>query len=305
MIKTITVGVPAYNSGAHIFALLTNISKQKGKSFLLKKIVVYCDACTDNTVAEVQRVRDQRIEIINDRKRGGMARGLIKMLQANTSDLFVLFNDDIEINDSSILEKVVQRFSQNKNVGLVSGNPQPLQPINFIESAGISTFRVYQKMRYQLNDGDNKFTCDGKFLAMSSAYLKKLKFPKNPKDMANVDAYLYLSCLENNFLYRHVRDAKVYFNFPRSVQDYIKWNSRNNADPYILKKRFGDLLIKKVYQKPQPAYRNALVQELLTHPVSCGVMFLLGRYCQYKAQQSEKWLKPTWDVVASTKRVDV
>lgn len=298
-LPTVTIGIPAYNCAGYIGTLLKALITQKENGFVLKEIIVYCDACNDGTAAAAKKIKDKRITIIDSQQRAGMARGVVEMLQNLKTDLFVLMNDDVWVNDDHVLAKVITPF-QDKKVGLVSGNPQPTKPLTFVEAAGVSTFRTYEKMRYQIDNGNNKFSCDGKFIVLSKQFVKSIQFPKDRKDMANVDSFIFFSCIKNGFLYRHVREAKIYFNFPRTIKDYLSWNSRNNSDQYILHKNFG-ILIDQAYYKPKGIYLRALLGESIKNPIGCALVFGLGIYCGHKAKSAEKWLSPTWDVVATTK----
>ncbi len=296
---TLSVGIPAYNSGSYIAELLKAVLAQKEVGYVLKEVIVYCDACSDNTVQTARSLKDPRVNVIDNRVRGGMARGLVEMLHHSKSELFVLLNDDIKISDHSLLQKVIKPF-QNKKVGLVSGNPQPTHPQTLIEAAGVSTFRAYERVRYSIDEGNNKWSCDGKFLVFSRDFIQSIHFPNDYKEMANVDAFLFFSCVQNHFLYKHVRSAQVYFHFPRTVKDYVNWNSRNNSDIFILRKKFGTL-VDKHFRKPSLVYLKAIIIETLKNPSGCIIIFLLGVYSHYKALTTHTSNSPTWDVISSTK----
>lgn len=298
----LSVGIPAYNCEAHIAELLGAILKQEDSNFELTEIFVYCDACQDHTVQVARSFKNQLIKVTDDRTRGGMARGLLNMFEQFQGDVFILLNDDVQIKSRYTFSRVLAPFmSGNSQLGIVSGNPQPLAPRTFIEAAGISTFRVYEQVRNQINHGNNKFSCDGKFLALSRPFIKKMTFPKDFRDMANVDAFLYFSCLKFGFRYHHVPAAKVFFTFPSTMTDYVNWNSRNNADPYILAKSFDDKLIRAAYAKPFVLYLKALIQEGFRNPVGCITAGLLGIYCHYRAKKIAPTLAPTWQTIRSTK----
>jgi glycosyltransferase involved in cell wall biosynthesis len=56
----ISIGIPAYQAEGNIGRLLRSLSVQKERNILVEEILVYADACTDNTVSEVKKVRNKK-----------------------------------------------------------------------------------------------------------------------------------------------------------------------------------------------------------------------------------------------------
>ena len=223
-------------------------------------------------------------------------------MRAAPSEVVVILNDDIRITDPRFIEKAVAPFFREANVGLVSVNPQPLPPENFVQRGVAAGFRVYEEMRYAIRNGENEFTCDGKVLCVSKSFFDRIDIPENKADMGNVDAFLYFACRALGFHYRHVRDAFVYWKCPATVSDYVRWTIRNNADRHVLKRRFGDV-VEREYSLPRRAFLRATLREAVRHPLEIGLMFFLGRYAQFMAQRASKSLKPAWDVIGTTKEL--
>jgi glycosyltransferase involved in cell wall biosynthesis len=46
---TVTIGIPAYNEEKSISNLLDSIIEQTQKDYVLEKVIVACDGCTDKT----------------------------------------------------------------------------------------------------------------------------------------------------------------------------------------------------------------------------------------------------------------
>ena len=300
-IITITIGIPTFNSEANIKNLVASLRNQKQKNFILESIIVHDDASSDETVKIIKSINDNKIELIESKDRKGFGNGVKKMMKINTSDFLILLNDDIKIESDTFLSILVSSFTSENNVGLVSGNPQPLKPENFIQNAGVSTFRAYERSRYRVNNGNNKHTCDGKVLGFSKKFIQSIKFPSNYDDLGNVDAYLYFLCIKNGFKYLHAKNAIVYFSFPSTLRDYIRWNTRNNMNQYILEKQFGSI-VNQEYSFPSKSFNTSLFIELIKNPVGGLFIFLVGRYCKYKAKRNYQTFNSTWDVITSTKR---
>lgn len=297
---SVSVGIPTYKSGGNIVQLLKSIRSQTEQTYLLREIIIYSDGNRDETVTSCKRIKDERVRVIAARKRRGMAYGVKKLFSLYKGDIFLLLNDDIRIDDTSFLEKLIQPFLKNTSVGLVSGNPRPITPMSFVERANLSSFTVYDKFRYLINHGHNKFTCDGKCLALSRDFMNRLFLPKDEKEFGNVDIFFYLSCRSLHFDYRHVREAQCFYKLPSTVKDYIAWTTRNNATQHLLKKRFGDLITKE-YRKPKATFLRLKIVEFIKNPLECLFVALTGFYCLKRAKSAKKWFSPTWEVVSSTK----
>lgn len=298
----ISVGIPAYNADKRIKNILESLINQKEENQSIKEIIIYSDGSSDSTVKECLKVKDKkkRLKIINASNRKGMAFGFKYMLSRFQGDLFIQLNDDIKISDRGLLDKIATPFILGDRVGLVSGRLMPIESKNFLQKSINSTFKAYDHMKYSLNNGNNKFTCDGKILGLSREFIKTIKFPKSNKLLGNVDAFLYLSCITNNFRYIHVKKAEVYFRFPTTIKDYVRWNSRNNSNKILLKRTFGNM-VEKVYKKPIKKLLIGILIEFVKNPVGSVFIFAIGLYGKYKSKKIAKDFNPTWDVVESTK----
>lgn len=298
---SISVGIAAYNCQDNIFLLLKSLLSQKIISSV-DQIIVYSDASQDQTVEEARKVKGKKIKVIAAKKRQGFAHAVEKLLSLNKSEVIILLNDDIKITDSHFIEKISKAFV-DKRVGLASANPQPMRPQTFIEKAANSAFRVYEKMRYTIRNGNNEFTCDGKILALSKPFIKSLNMPKNYEQIGNADSFLYFSCLANGFKYKHIKNAVVQFKLPSNLKDYLSLTVRNNTDPYILKRKFGKV-VEIEYKKPKLAFYYFGMIEFFKNPTGAILIFIIGLYVRYKAKQVQKAFNPTWDIVLSTKNLN-
>lgn len=295
----ITVAIAAYNSQENIVPMLRMLVKQHEETIVIAKIIVYSDASHDRTVLNAKTVEDKRIRVIDGKIRKGFAEVVKFLLKHNQTEIIVLLNDDIAITDHYFIQKLVTPFGEKNQIGLVTGNPQPLPSDNFIANAIISSFKVYETMKYEINNGDNVFNCDGKVLALSKKFANQIRFPVDNKYVANVDSYLYFSCRISAFRFRNVKEAKVFFKCPTTIRDYISWSTRNNSGQYLLKKTFGSL-VDQEFNKFR-SYPRYVLAEFINNPLGCLFIFCVGRYIKYKARHAEKLISSTWETVNSTK----
>lgn len=298
----VSIGIPAYFAEKNIGALLTSLVKQNERNQEIVEIIVYSDGCTDNTVRESRSVKDKRIKIIDARKRSGMIQGLFRMFKIYKGDIFVLLNDDIKITDNNFIDNLILPMIKNKNVGLVGGTPTPLPPRTFVEKATISAWNVYDTSRYKFRKGENKYTCDGKVMALSRSFTEKINTNLPSEAYGCVDVYIYFSAITNGFNYKYAKSAVVYFRAPENIKDFISLTARNNSNIYILEKRFGDI-VNKEYSIPKKYLYAEKVKELIKNPVPAITVFILGQYCNYLAIKKAKNFKVNWDVVTSTKNL--
>src|SRR3972149_4408985 len=96
-IPTVTVGVPAHNEEENISHMLQSVLSQKQSNYKLEKIIVLCDACTDDTAKRARQMAEKypSIRVIDDGKRKGKTGRLNKLYRMNKSDL--VFNIDADV----------------------------------------------------------------------------------------------------------------------------------------------------------------------------------------------------------------
>ncbi len=299
----VTIGIPVYKSADNIGRLLLALSKQKETNFSIKSIVCYIDAPGDDTPGVVLALakKHKRIRVFNRKQRKGMAYGFKFMLNKFRDDVFVLLNDDILVTSKDFISNLVQPFINERSIGLVSGNPQPLKPKNFIQNAITSTFRSFERTRYSFDNGNNGLTCDGKIIALSENLISKLKFPQNMSNLGNVDSFLFLSCKKYGFTYKHARTAIAYFEFPDNFHDYVNWTTRNNSNKYVMFKLFGDS-IQKEYEMPMLEHIQSRLIETIRNPLGSIFIFFAGSWTKMRARSYSNHFSATWDVVSSTKK---
>lgn len=296
----ITIAITAYNSENNITDLLKSVIAQKAIKYKVKEILVHSDASTDETVERIKEVKYSKIKVVVSKKRLGLAGVVRKILKRCKTKVIVLLNDDIKIVNSYFIENIVNPFTEDQNIGLTSGNPETLPLRNFLEKAVISSFNAYKKMSYAIRNGNNKYTCNGAALGLSQEFIYNLRYPKNNKEMGNVDTFLYFSCLTKKFKYQHVKKAKYYFRCPSTFQDYINSTSRNNSDYYFMKRLFGEI-VDKENKDTKGLLQFYMLREFLNNPLGSLFIFFCGIYCKLKARFYYQHNSPTWQLTSSTK----
>ncbi len=242
-LKTVTIGIPAHNEEQSIGQLLDSILTQDQTLYILEKIIVACDGCTDRT-AEIVRNYISRfpyIEIIDDGKRGGQTGRLNNFFKDNISDILITFDGDTVLGHKDVVNKIVLAFD-DPDVGLVGCGDKPMRPRNFFEKIVVSGIELWYKTRKDINGGVTIHNHHGCASAAAKRLCKHLRIPS---DTVGTDDYRYLKAKELGFHFRFAKDALVYYRAPANIRDFFTQSGRFLVIKHQMVKYFG----KSIYQQ--------------------------------------------------------
>lgn len=301
---SVSLGIAAYKTGSGIVPLVRALLAQKQGAYILDKIYVHIDGDEDETFALVTEFsqKNPNVVVMQTLPRKGFANAFITLMQKPQSNVTILINDDIKVEDGHLVEKLIKPFYEYENVGLVCGHPEPLPPVSFVDRAITTSHFAWDTMRMHMQQGHNAFTVDGKIMAMSKSFIEKVDIPKNLADMGNVDAYIYLECKRLGYTYKYVRDARVAYRNPTTVAEHFKWGIRNNANQHRYKKKFGSL-VKEKYEKPKLLYISSLGGQFVRNPLGALFIFLSGFYIRGKSKSYAKNFNQMWSVLETSKKL--
>ncbi len=296
---TLTIGIPAYNEEKNIQYLLASLLNQTKQNYVLKNIFVYSDGSTDSTVQKTQSINSPVIQVINNQKRHGLAKGLNYLIQKSASDILVILNADISLKDNSFLDKLVSSLV-NKKADLVSVRMVELPATNFFESVINTSMqfkgRIYESLRGQ----DNVYACHGQARAFSKRFYKKLTFPFSLAE----DAYSYLRCKQLKMKFYYNSDTEAYYRLPNNFIEHRNQSSRFFNSTKILETRFDRDYLRKEYQIPTGLFLKEFAVFFLSHPIKC--LFYLGITAVLKfTAHASKSSSQIWNVSVSSKSVSI
>src|SRR5689334_15938992 len=124
-LKSLTVGIAAFNEEANISYLLKDLLEQKLSKLYLKKIIVCSDGSTDNTVRVARSFKDKRVRVLDNKNRAGKSIRINQMFKLAETDVFVLLDADILIKNSGFLEELTEPIRTNQ-ADLVSSKLTPV-----------------------------------------------------------------------------------------------------------------------------------------------------------------------------------
>lgn len=222
--KTVTIGIPAYNEELNIGQLLHSLLAQKQAGYILEKVIVVCDGCTDSTVSIVKQIskKNGRIVCIETGKRSGKTAALNILFHTSKSDVLVLCDADVKIKDKYIISKLIAPFADT-HVGMTGGNYSPLPGQSTFQKALVCYELTWKEIADKINDGNNIHNSPGCLLAVKKAIYSKIIIPS---DVIADDHYLYFTVQKRGDTFIFVKDARVWYQLPKNFQDFAKQTSR-------------------------------------------------------------------------------
>jgi len=299
--NTVTVGIPARNEEANILYLLKSILRQKGDDFVIEKIYVLCDGCTDST-AEKVRIFSQKhslIVVIDDGERKGKVGRLNQLYKMNESNIVFSFDGDVVLKGNRVIERMVEAF-EAENVVLVSGNNQPVRAETLIEKIYNSGFKMWYEIRKDYRGGDSVRNLHGCAVALRSSFAKSFNYPLTL--LSGDGGYVFMVARIQKKGFRFVKEAVVLFRSVSNLQDFFLQATRNldnnnNVAKYFGKRAYKEFSISRKYKL------KGIIKMLFIDPIFTTLAIILSFSLRVFPK---KHLRPKndakWDMVKSTKR---
>lgn len=297
--KTVTIGIPAHNEGKNIASLLQSILTQKTDNFIIEKIIVACDGCTDNTAEIVKQFSKQYpvINVIHDGKRLGKASRLNQFYRNLSSDIFITFDGDVTLGNNFVISELVSEFTNN-HIGLVGGHTIPHMQNTFfakiLESYEIFWLEVVKNLQNQHSVHTHK----GPISAGSKNFLKTVQIPQ---DIIADDHFLYFESIKRNFRYKFTKKAYVYIKLPNTFKDYMKQSTRFLNSAQNIRNYFGDWVNEYYaisYSIKLRGYCNTFFKSPLFLPLAV-LLVSLQRMLRFRYQEANT--KGVWTTIQSSK----
>lgn len=294
--KTVTVGIPAYNEGGNIGYVLKELLQQNQPDFVLEKIIVVSDGSTDQTDEIVRSKRDERVQLLKNSTRQGLAVVQNLICQTALSDILVILNADVLIRDKNFLTKLVAPILEGR-ADLTSGRMSALEASNFFEkilqTGAEYRLRVFESHR----NGGNLYTCNGVMRAFSRHLYKSIRYERGYSE----DMFTYLYCLKNGYRYAYVPAAVSYYKLPENLEDHRRQSLRFYIARRELQDFFDEALVNPETAIPKRLFVYQSLLHLLEQPLYFVSYFLLVVWLRLEAKFRKHNLTDLWPVAASTK----
>lgn len=296
--KTITIGIPAYNEEQNIAKLLKQILGQKITSGAVINIIVASDGSTDKTVELVESLKNKKIILIDGKKNQGKAYRQNQIIERANSDILVLFDADISIEDNLFIEKLIKPIFR-KQADFTSSALIELPARGFFEKVLAVSMQLKRILFSKLKNGNNIYNCHGPARAFSRQAYKLLSFIESDGE----DMYSYLACVKKGLKFQSIDKAVVYYRLPSNLSDHAKQSIRFVASESMYEKYFNSGFGEREFEIPMAVYLQAFWKAL---PIILKniiyVCVYLGVYFYTKIFSPKVNYQDTWHL-ASTKSI--
>ena len=296
----ITVAIPAYNE-PNIKELLLSVVKQKEMGYIIQEILLISDGSTDNTVTLAKQVKDKRIKIFNNKIRKGKSFHLNTIFRLAKGEIIVLFDADVTLYDRNTIFNLIAPFSKNSHIKLTGGFSEQKPSRNFMEACVEISNKFFHKVRAQIKNGNNIYTCIGQVLAIKNDFAKTIMVPANV--LCN-DSFLYLTCLKRGHQFIHVPDAKVWYRSPNNIKDHYRQSNRFNEAKKRLAEYFENLAISEI-EVPRVLYIKFGLLTAIRYPLHTIALKILDFHRSKIIKTNGSKIKGTWPMALSTKKTIV
>ncbi|NTW45462.1 MAG: glycosyltransferase [Candidatus Moranbacteria bacterium] len=208
-IMGVTIAIPAHNEEDGIAAILSAALTQDRRGYVLERIVVILDGCTDRTEEIVKRISRENpiVELACDGRRLGKSARMNEMFRLNRSDALVVIDADLAFAPDLVAE-LVAPFSDDQ-VGVVAANNRPaLPPRTVLERLLIARDAWWYDVRHDFNGGDNPDNSPGQCYAFSRKFAETLVFPDG---LMHDHEFIYLMSMEFGMKFIFAERAKVIY----------------------------------------------------------------------------------------------
>jgi cellulose synthase/poly-beta-1,6-N-acetylglucosamine synthase-like glycosyltransferase len=208
---SVSIGIPAYNEGKNLDAILEALINQKTHRIKINKIVVIASGCTDNTeaIAAEYSKKYPSVELICQKKRRGKAVAINAFLKRVTDDVVVIESADTVPNEDCI-EQLCLPFLESADIGLTGGAPIPVNDPNTMTGYIVHTWWWFHRNIPRF----------GEIIAFRNV------IDLISETTAVDEAYIQAKIVQQGFRAVHVDTAVVRNKGPETVRDLIKQRRR-------------------------------------------------------------------------------
>ena len=295
---TVTVGIPAYNEEANIRNLLVSLLAQKETNFRLQEIIVVSDGSTDNTVREARKVNDNRIILIEGRKRFGQALRQNQIFDKASGDFLALLNADVLLEGDNFLSRMIEAYQKDKNIDIVGAKTVPLPSDTFIGNI-LEWQKTWKRQIYEhINGADNIYLCHGRARGFSRKAYSKIRWPQ----IWSEDAYSYRIAKKLGLRFVYCKQAVVHYQPPKNLKDQVRQSVRFLSAPKALAPYFSKEELKTAYTIPRKLFITSMLKGFIKNPLKATAYLAIYSYCKILATTTKpKNDNHLWERLVSTK----
>jgi biofilm PGA synthesis N-glycosyltransferase PgaC len=269
-LSSITIGIPAYNEEANIGVLIKALLAQKTTNSQITKIIICSDGSDDNTKKIVLGYKDKRIVFVDNKARKGQAFRQNQIIEMTSTDVLVLLNADIQLVGRSFIDNLVKPIL-SKKADLTSSSLGTTKPTSFLGRVFCMSFQVRNELFDSYQAGSNLYTCHGAARAFSKSFYRNFRF----QDSVAEDAYSYLSCISQKYLYKYCPRALALIKWPETILDHYRQSMRFFKSKQVLASRFSQALIATAYFLPRKMVLKQITAFIRKNPLYATTYFVI------------------------------
>jgi cellulose synthase/poly-beta-1,6-N-acetylglucosamine synthase-like glycosyltransferase len=257
----LTVGICAYNEGNNIGKLLQNVLSDQ-KLSADSEVLVVCSGCTDNTADVVNEfaAKDSRVKAYFEKERNGKASAINYILAKAKRDTILFISADT-LPKKDVFKKLTHKL-QTPNVGIVSGNPVPVNSTNSLVGRIVQLMWHFHGHVFEELNGAGLARHATEIFCVRRGIVDTM-----PVETVNDDAFIAVTAKKKGWLIKYSSEAQVSMCGPKTFREYFQQRRRVIFGHYQLRRLTGE----------SPQY---LVHMLPLHPVKTVklVLWLFTRY---------------------------
>ncbi len=289
---TVSVISSVFNEGNTIYNLIQDILHQHESNFTLREVLVLSDGSTDNTVAEVKKIQDPRVHVVDNKEQIGQNHRFNAGYPLCCGDIIITIDGDVRIKDRFVFESLVRRHLHTK-VPVVAGHSEPRPLKNFIQKITHFGFRTDSVVKNKLTGAAIRYRLIGRLFSCTKESLKGVSIPHNAAN----DVFLFYFFRQKGLTVAYEPRAVVLFTFPSTLQDLLKQNKRHLKTNHRL--YFPKELIKTHDTRTKRKIFPVLLKHVVEQPITGTCFILLFFYASLLAKRYNR--QATWEYLASTK----
>lgn len=287
--RSVTVGIPAYNEEQNIVNLLQSL---EGQRRLISEVIISDDS-SDRTPALVSEFAESSplaITLFHHGTRRGAAAAWNEIFQKASGDAIVLYDADT-IPHPSCTEQLASCISEG--TALCASNSQPVQAAGV---AGRASVFISSWLRSVRLTGLSQYTVMGRALAIDTSVAKKIRIP----GMIAIDLYLQCRVIEMGLDVAYNDSAVVYFKPANSMQDLASQVIRAVNGHNQIKDNVSSL---KISLPPKVAVAQALKNAAMD-PLGAISAVIGYSLMPYHRSRLENANSAKWHTAGSSKTID-
>lgn len=292
---TVGVFIPAYNEEKNIRNILEDVLNQRDDFSFISEIKIISDGSTDKTNSIIKEIRitNEKIKLIASKERKGIVHRINQAFSENTYDILIRVDADVRMPDKNTFNKLLSDIEEN--TGLICGNVQVHSPRNYIQKIGYFGKDLWNNIRDSLGLNSMAYRCHGSLYAVLKKYADTVNMP----DVASGDdTFLFFDATQKGFEVLYKRDAVVYQQLPKTLEDYIKQHVKYDADN--ISKYFPKDLIKKHNTIKLNNIVWHILKKIIKYPIT-GIPYIIIRSYILLFKKNFYKSTPKWNPSESTK----